>query len=160
MYKFLSLFFFFFATSETKCSTFFFCHVNLYIYIILSYIVDGRLEFIIYIFVLVLVFFLVLRKKYEAWLILGVAKWMQFYWFETIESFGTKIEIKTNLSFFFCQASELSGEVAGACTIHTIVWTRSWHYGGACKILYDPMMAFIGDVECRTCAASRRSFTL
>jgi len=105
-------------------------------------------------------FFLVLRKKYEAWLILGVAKWMQFYWFETIESFGTKIEIKTNLSFFFCQASELSGEVAGACTIHTIVWTRSWHYGGACKILYDPMMAFIGDVECRTCAASRRSFTL
>jgi hypothetical protein len=105
-------------------------------------------------------FFLVLRKKYEAWLILGVAKWMQFYWFETIESLGTKIEIKTNLSLFFCQTSELSGEVAGACTIHTIVWTRSWHYGGACKILYDPMMAFIGDVECRTCAASRRSFTL
>ena len=105
-------------------------------------------------------FFLVLRKKYEAWLILGVAKWMQFYWFETIESLGTKIEIKTNLSLFFCQTSELSGEVAGACTIHTIMWTRSWHYGGACKILYDPMMAFIGDVECRTCAASRRSFTL
>jgi hypothetical protein len=34
---------------------------------------------------------------------------------------GTKLKLKQICPFFFCQTSELRGEVAGACTIHTIV---------------------------------------